>query len=79
MLFLIPSRQEEGGLMDWEAAEGIPRGIILLFGGGFALARAGLALNFIGVFIVTLATYYLGVAVFGIIELSVFPDWATSR
>ena len=51
----------------------------LLIAADDPLARAGLALNFIGVFIVTLATYYLGVAVFGIIELSVFPDWATSH
>lgn len=182
LLFLIPARQEEGFLMDWAAAEGIPWGIILLFGGGFALAsgfkesglslwfgnqlawlkdvhpllliasiaflvtflteltsntatvetilpilaglaisietnpllfmlpatvagslafmlpvatppnaivfgtsrleviqmaRAGLALNFLGIFIVTLATYFLGIAVFGI-DLSVFPDWAAA-
>ncbi|MCB0580225.1 MAG: SLC13/DASS family transporter [Phaeodactylibacter sp.] len=182
LLFLIPARQEEGFLMDWAAAEDIPWGIILLFGGGFALAsgfkesglslwfgnqlawlkgvhpiiliasiaflvtflteltsntatvetilpvlaglaisieanpllfmlpatvagslafmlpvatppnaivfgtgrleviqmaRAGLALNFLGVFIVTLSTYYLGTAVFGI-DLTVFPDWAAA-
>jgi sodium-dependent dicarboxylate transporter 2/3/5 len=39
LLFIIPSRQEKGTfLMDWKAAEGIPWEIILLFGGGFALA-----------------------------------------
>lgn len=41
----------------------------------YEMAKAGLALNFIGIIIVTLATYYLGVWVFGI-EPSVFPDWA---
>ncbi|MCB9285297.1 MAG: SLC13/DASS family transporter [Lewinellaceae bacterium] len=39
LLFIIPSKQEKGTfLMDWKAAEGIPWEIILLFGGGFALA-----------------------------------------
>lgn len=39
LLFLIPSKQEPGTfLMDWKAAEAIPWEIILLFGGGFALA-----------------------------------------
>lgn len=39
LLFLIPSKQENGTfLMDWKTAEDIPWEIILLFGGGFALA-----------------------------------------
>lgn len=39
LLFLIPSRNEKGqGLMDWKSARGIPWNIVLLFGGGFALA-----------------------------------------
>lgn len=39
LLFVIPSKQEPGSfLMDWKAAEDIPWEIILLFGGGFALA-----------------------------------------
>jgi len=39
LLFLIPSKKESGQfLMDWKTAEDIPWGIILLFGGGFALA-----------------------------------------
>jgi hypothetical protein len=39
ILFIIPSKQEPGKfLMDWKAAEDIPWEIILLFGGGFALA-----------------------------------------
>ncbi|MCB0514724.1 MAG: SLC13 family permease [Chitinophagales bacterium] len=38
-LFVIPTKQEQGKyLMDWKAAEDIPWEIILLFGGGFALA-----------------------------------------
>ncbi len=39
LLFIIPSKNERGKfLMDWKAAEGIPWDIVLLFGGGFALA-----------------------------------------
>ena len=40
-LFLIPSKSEKGErIMNWENAKKIPWGIILLFGGGFALAEA---------------------------------------
>jgi sodium-dependent dicarboxylate transporter 2/3/5 len=39
LLFLIPSKQNPGHmLMDWKNASGIKWGIVLLFGGGFALA-----------------------------------------
>lgn len=39
ILFLIPSKQKKGKfIMDWKTAESIPWEIILLFGGGFALA-----------------------------------------
>ncbi|HXH19159.1 MAG TPA: SLC13 family permease, partial [Chitinophagales bacterium] len=40
LLFLIPSKSKKGEmLMDWESAKKLPFGIILLFGGGFALAK----------------------------------------
>jgi len=39
LLFVIPSRARPGQrLMDWESAAGVRWGIVLLFGGGFALA-----------------------------------------
>ena len=39
ILFIVPSKQQKGAyLMDWKTAERIPWEIILLFGGGFALA-----------------------------------------
>ncbi|QFU01782.1 Sodium-dependent dicarboxylate transporter SdcS [Halomonas sp. THAF5a] len=47
-LFLVPAGQDDGErLMDWDAAKELPWGILLLFGGGLALAgaisRSGLA------------------------------------
>ncbi len=42
MLFLIPSGSKSSMLMDWKTAVKLPWGILLLFGGGFALA-GGLA------------------------------------
>lgn len=39
LLFIIPSKNEKGTmLLTWEDARRLPLGIILLFGGGFALA-----------------------------------------
>jgi sodium-dependent dicarboxylate transporter 2/3/5 len=39
VLFLIPSRSDKNArLMNWKTARGIPWNIVLLFGGGFALA-----------------------------------------
>lgn len=39
-LFFIPSRSPKGGpIMDWAAMAKMPWNIVLLFGGGFALAR----------------------------------------
>lgn len=39
LLFLIPSDHRQGPLLDWDTALKIPWGIILLFGGGLALAK----------------------------------------
>ncbi|MCF6359026.1 MAG: DASS family sodium-coupled anion symporter, partial [Draconibacterium sp.] len=40
LLFIIPSKTEKGErIMNWETAKKIPWNIVLLFGGGFALAK----------------------------------------
>lgn len=39
LLFLIPSKTGKRGLLDYTAFNKVPWGIILLFGGGFALAK----------------------------------------
>ncbi|MDD4107459.1 MAG: SLC13 family permease [Prolixibacteraceae bacterium] len=40
LLFVIPSRSKRGErIMNWDTAKRIPWGIVLLFGGGFALAQ----------------------------------------
>lgn len=40
ILFMLPSKTEKGErILNWETAKKIPWGIVLLFGGGFALAQ----------------------------------------
>lgn len=39
-LFILPARRKEGRIMDWNTAKKLPWGILLLFGGAFALALA---------------------------------------
>ena len=40
LLFIIPSKSQKGErIMDWKTANKIPWNIVLLFGGGFALAQ----------------------------------------
>jgi sodium-dependent dicarboxylate transporter 2/3/5 len=41
LLFIIPNGEERGGkLLDWETASKIPWGLLILFGGGIAIAKA---------------------------------------
>ena len=51
ILFLIPSKKEEGGLLKWEDFKKLPIGVIFLFGSGFALSQgitsSGLSLSLI--------------------------------
>ena len=51
LLFIIPASKQVGGrLMDWEDAKKVPWGILLLFGGGLALAK-GFTTSGLGVYI----------------------------
>src|SRR5699024_5270834 len=38
LLFLIPSKKQNGRVLDWGVAKDLPWGVLLLFGGGLALA-----------------------------------------
>ncbi len=40
LLFVVPARDATRRILDWETARGLPWSIVLLFGGGFALAGA---------------------------------------
>jgi len=40
LLFVIPAGKKKGFLMDWETAEKLPWGILLLFGAGITIASA---------------------------------------
>ena len=41
LLFMLPNGEEKGGkLLDWETASKIPWGLLILFGGGIAIAKA---------------------------------------
>lgn len=41
LLFLIPSGEEDRGrLLDWKSAESVPWGVVVIVGGGYAIARS---------------------------------------
>lgn len=40
LLFMIPSNKQNGRVLDWSVAKDLPWGVLLLFGGGLALAGA---------------------------------------
>lgn len=59
-LFLIPASKEVGGrLMHWEDAHKVPWGILLLFGGGLALAK-GFTTSGLGAYIASQFEVLLG-------------------
>ncbi|MEZ5105913.1 MAG: DASS family sodium-coupled anion symporter [Draconibacterium sp.] len=83
ILFLIPSREKKGErIMNWETAKKIPWGIIILFGGGFALAEAftksGLS-NWFGQELVGLSHVNPIVLTFAVVTLMSFLTELTSN
>ncbi|WP_103070410.1 SLC13 family permease [Aquimarina sediminis] len=60
LLFLLPSREKGKPLMNWESAVKLPWGILLLFGGGLALA-AGFKASGLALWIGTQMTLLQGV------------------
>lgn len=43
LMFMIPNGEKHGTLLDWETASDIPWGMLLLFAGGIAIAKAFIA------------------------------------
>ncbi len=62
-LFLIPASDKEEQILDWKTAEKIPWGILILFGGGLALA-AGFKVSGLAEWIGTRFTLIEGISFF---------------
>jgi sodium-dependent dicarboxylate transporter 2/3/5 len=82
-LFVIPVDRAKGvSLMDWETAARLPWGVLILFGGGLALAAAteanGVA-QYIGSFARGFAGWPTMAVVFTVIALMVFMSELTSN
>jgi len=86
LLFLIPGGRDEGArripLMDWRTAERLPWGILLLFGGGFAIAegfeQTGLS-AYVGRCLASLSGAPTGLLVLGVCLLLTFLTEVTSN
>ncbi|WP_405384488.1 SLC13 family permease [Maribacter sp. LLG6340-A2] len=68
LLFLIPSKTKGQQLINWEEAVKMPWGIILLFGGGMALAK-GFEVSGLAVFIGNQMTSLAGLPIFLLIAV----------
>ena len=85
VLFLMPAREADGSLtflLDWDTAVGIPWGIILLFGGGLALAagfsETGLA-EWIGGQLGALEGFSIVLVMAAVVVLTIFLTEVTSN
>lgn len=85
ILFLVPAREEDGSftfLLDWETAVNIPWGIILLFGGGLAIAagfqETGLA-EWIGGLLSGLEGVSIVLVISVVVLLTIFMTEVTSN
>ena len=81
LLFMLPAKKEKA-LLDWKAAVNIPWGVILLFGGGIAIAsgfeRTGLA-SWISSHLTALSGVPMLVFVLVVVTLVVFLTEITSN
>nr|WP_035187297.1 DASS family sodium-coupled anion symporter [Alteribacter aurantiacus] len=81
-LFLIPSIRMPGRIMDWDTAKKLPWGILLLFGGGLAIAagftETGLA-EYIGNQLTVLAAVNFFVILLAVTALVIFLTEITSN
>ncbi|PSP75511.1 anion transporter [Halobacteriales archaeon QS_3_64_16] len=85
LLFLLPSRQEDGSLaflLDWETAVQIPWGVLLLFGGGLTIANGfeetGLA-QWIGGLLSAFQGVSIALVIGVIVVLTIFLTEVTSN
>ncbi|ELY53562.1 anion transporter [Natronococcus amylolyticus DSM 10524] len=85
VLFTLPTKTEDGGhtfLLDWSNAVDIPWGVILLFGGGLAIAAAfdqtGLAL-WLGEQLELLEGVSMVILILAVVALAVFMTEVTSN
>lgn len=84
-LFLIPSGDKQKKytqLLDWSTAEGIPWGVLLLFGGGLSLAAmitsSGLAI-WLGGILSVLTNFHFFILILSIVTMVVFLTELTSN
>lgn len=83
ILFIIPSKNKQGDhLLDWETAVKLPWGILLLFGGGLAIAAgfvdSGLS-EWIGSQLVTLQGVHIVIVLLIVTTLVIFLTELTSN
>lgn len=85
MMFLIPAgcnKDEQARLLDWQTAERIPWGVLILFGGGLSLAsmvsKSGLA-AWIGDGLAALTVFHLLILITSIVMIVIFLTELTSN
>ncbi|WP_121741073.1 SLC13 family permease [Natronorubrum halophilum] len=85
VLFTLPTKTEDGDhtfLLDWSSAVDIPWGVILLFGGGLAIAagfgETGLAV-WIGEQLQTLEGVSMALILFSVVVMTIFLTEVTSN
>lgn len=84
LLFIVPSKSENKPLLDWKDTEKLPWGILLLFGGGLALAamleKNGVVIEMTKVFAnykdVSILTILLVVVIIGIFATEIMSNLA---